>query len=604
MGNGRDDDKTVFGGPAPGDPEKRPGHGQAQGQRGREQTNLPAQDSPFGRRDQGPSGFDTGGADRTVIGGPMPAPGQYGGQYGGQQGQPGSLPSGSPFGQSGADQTYGRGIGQPQQQPGWGAPASSGNTWLGGYPQQPQQPQQPYPPQQPQQPAGYQGWQGQAPGYGAIGSAAGGDRGFFPDVPRDRPVAAAPMQGPKIPLQQAMQVKGLGRGASSNPILAAAAPLLILLGRLRTGLVEMQAAPLMDHVTREIDQFERNLLSSGVNPHEAAVSKYILSGAADDIVQNLPGADRGDWLQYSMVARFFGKRDSGVGFFQETEKAMQAPAQYYNLLGLILTCLNLGFEGQYRTMPNGGVELSRIRNAIYETLRRVTPRPDEDISVAWTPVVQGKGRRFAAVSVPAILGGAAILLLGAYATLSTLINRDGAQAAEALRALHPGNAIVAIERTPGPVYVASQEQLDRIREAFAAEIADGLISVDEKGDYIAIRVGNQLLFDSGAFDVREEFAPLAARITEVLNAEGGPVLVQGFTDNVPMRGTGRFKNNEELSQARAQSVTDALSGTIDDAARFNVEGKGEADPVADNATPDGQAQNRRVEIMLAKEGTY
>ena len=592
---GRDDEKTVFGGGEP------PGGGRGKPQGGRDQTRGPASDSPFGQGHAPGRGPASGGDERTVIGGqmPPPAPG-YGrpGQSGG--GYPASGPdSGSPFGQRPADPQgwdHGR---NPQQ--GWGSPRpESGNTWIGG-------PQQPYPPagghHQPQQPQ-HQGWPGQAPGYGNIGSAAGGgDRGFFPDIPRDRPVAA-PMQGPKIPLQQALQVKGLGKGASTNPILAAAAPLLILLGRLRTGLVEMQAAPLMDHVTREIDQFERNLLSAGVNPHEAAVSKYIISGTADDIVQNLPGADRGDWLQYSMVARFFGKRDSGVGFFQETEKAMQAPGQYYNLLGLILTCLNLGFEGQYRTMPNGGVELSRIRHAIYETLRRVTPRPDEDISVTWAPVVQGKGRRFAAVSVPAILGGAAILLLGTYALLSTLINRDGAEAAEALRALHPGSAIIAIERTPGPVYVAPQEQLDRIREAFAAEIADGLISVAEKGDYISIRVGNQLLFDSGASDVREEFTPLAARITEVLNAEGGPVLVQGYTDNVPMRGTGRFKNNEELSQARAQSVTDTLAGTIDDGTRFQVEGRGEADPVAANDTEEGRAQNRRVEIMLAKEGTY
>ncbi len=412
------------------------------------------------------------------------------------------------------------------------------------------------------------------------------------------------MQGPKIPLQQALQVKGLGKGASSNPLLAAAAPLLILLGRLRTGLVEMQAAPLMDHVTREIDQFERNLLQAGINPHEAAVAKYVLSGTADDIVQNLPGADRGDWLQYSMVARFFGKRDSGVGFFQETEKAMQAPGQYYNLLGLILTCLSLGFEGQYRTMPNGGVELSRIRNAIYETLRRVTPRPDEDISVTWTPVLQGKGRRFAAVSVPAVLGVAAIALLGFYAMLSTIVNRDGAEAAEALRALHPGTSKIAIERTPGPVYVADKEQLERVREALAAEIADGTMSVGEKGDYIYVRVGNELLFGSGAFDVKPEFLPLAERIVTVLNAEGGPVLVQGYTDNVPMSGRGRFKTNEDLSLARAESVRDMLAQSIGDPARITVEGRGEADPVADNATPAGRAQNRRVEVMLAQEGTY
>ncbi|AUH33520.1 type IVB secretion system protein IcmH/DotU [Paracoccus tegillarcae] len=604
MAGGRDDDeKTVFGGPLPG-----AGQGKPQG--GKDQTRAPASDSPFVQGNP-PRGAASGDEDRTVIGGstPVPPPGRQG--HGG-----GHPESGSPFGQRPADQQgwdYSRNsppAAPPQQ--GWTPQRpESGNTWIGG-PQQPYQPgqqQQPYQHgQQPYQHGGQQppqqGWPGQAPAYGNIGSAAGGgDRGFFPDIPRDRP-AAAPMQGPKIPLQQALQVKGLGKGASTNPILAASAPLLILLGRLRTGLVEMQAAPLMDHVTREIDQFERNMLSSGVNPHEAAVSKYVLSGTADDIVQNLPGADRGDWLQYSMVARFFGKRDSGVGFFQETEKAMQAPGQYYNLLGLILTCLNLGFEGQYRTMPNGGVELSRIRNAIYETLRRVTPRPDEDISVTWAPVVQGKGRRFAAISVPAILGGAAILLLGAYATFSTLINRDGAQAAEALRALHPGNATIAIERTPGPVYVASQEQLDRIREAFGPEIAEGTVSVGEKGDYIYVRVGNQLLFDSGAFDVIEAFQPMAERIATILNEEGGPVLIQGYTDNVPMSGRGRFKTNEELSLARAESVRDMLATNIDDATRVTVEGRGEADPVADNTTPDGQAQNRRVEVMLAQEGTY
>ncbi|MCQ0969403.1 type VI secretion system protein TssL, long form (plasmid) [Paracoccus sp. TK19116] len=387
-------------------------------------------------------------------------------------------------------------------------------------------------------------------------------------------------------------------------MLAAAASVLILLGRLRTGLVEMEAGPLMDHVTRAIDQFERDALASGVDPHQAAVGKYILSGTADDIVQNLPGADRGDWLQYSMVARFFGKRDSGVGFFQETEKAMQAPGQNYHLLELILTGLSLGFEGQYRTMPGGAVELSRIRHAIYETLRRVQPRPDEDISVVWTPVVQGKGRRFGAISIPAVLGVTALVLVGAYAVLSTLINRDGAQAAEVLRNLHPGNVTVALERQPGPVYEAPDTQLDRVRAAFAPEIDQGLVEVGEKGDYIYVRVGNLQLFDSAAFEVKPEFAPMAQRITEVLDAEGGPVLIQGYTDNVPMSGRGQFKTNEDLSLARAESVRDALAASIDDPARITVDGRGEADPVADNATPEGQAANRRVEIMLAREGTY
>ena len=645
---GRDDDKTVFGGPGSGgkgpgkDPDARPASGPGAG---RDQPGA----APFSQPQQ-----PAGRGDRTVIGGGFgqpPQPGQPPAPPGGQPGYgaPPAGPAASPFGHppqpndwsspQGGGAGGGNAWGQPQPPQPYAPPPpqQSGNTWLGGplspQPPQPggygqpgtggtggqgwdQPPAQPpynpggaygggpgYPP--PYQPGGYPGGQPGWPQAGhGIGAPVGQERGFFPDVPRDTP-RSAPMVGPKISLQQAMRVKGLGRGSSSNPILAAAAPLLILLGRLRTGLVEMQAAPLMDHVTREIDTFERNLLAAGVNPHEAAVSKYILSGTADDIVQNLPGADRGDWLQYSMVARFFGKRDSGVGFFQEAEKAMQAPGQNYNLLELILTCLSLGFEGQYRTLPNGAVDLARIRSAIYETLRRVNARPDEDISPIWAPVSQGKRRRFAAVSIPAVLGIAAIAVVGFYATLSTLINRDGAQAAEVLRTLHPGGVKIALERSaPGPAFVADIAQLERVRSAFADEIAAGQITVDTRGDYISIGVGNELLFGSAAFAPKPEFAPLAGRIAQVLNEEGGPVLVQGFTDNVPMSGRGQFKTNADLSLARAEGVRRVLAESIDDASRMTPEGKGEADPVAPNDTPEGRARNRRVEILLAREGTY
>ncbi|MFD1881848.1 type IVB secretion system protein IcmH/DotU [Paracoccus pacificus] len=638
MANRRDDkDKTVFGGPLPGASPAAP------------RPAAEGTESPFGPGSQGPipqgggnpapgtparhpntafpappasppSGARTAGAaERTVIGAPM-APGAGPGWGAPQQPPPGQNPYPPAPG-------YGQGQGHYPQQP------STGNTWLGGpvTPQPPvgqgygaQPPAPPswgapqYPPQYPPQgggigtphypPSAYPPGQGgyAPPVYspqGNIGQAAPTDRGFFPDIPRGD-AAVAPMQGPKIPLAQALQVKPLDKGASSNPLVAAAAGLLILFGRLRTGLVEMQAAPLMDHVTRELDKFERNALLLGADPHEAMVGKYILSGTADDIVQNLPGADRGDWLQYSMVARFFHRRDSGVGFFQETEKAMQAPAQRYNLLELILTCLSLGFEGQYRTMPNGGVELSRIRTAIYETLRRVHPRPDEDISVAWTPVVMGDRRRFGFVSVPMVLGGAAITLLAAFAILTTVINRDGAAAAEALLRLHPGDVKIAIERAPGPVFEAEIPQLERIRGAFADDIKNGAMSVDQKGDYITIRVGNLQLFDTASVTLKDGFAPMAERITKVLNDEGGPVLIQGYTDNVPMSGRGQYKTNEQLSLARAEAMQAELAKTIDDPARIAVEGKGPADPIADNATEDGRAQNRRVEVMLRREGTY
>ncbi len=113
----------------------------------------------------------------------------------------------------------------------------------------------------------------------------------------------------------------------------------------------------------------------------------------------------------------------------------------------------------------------------------------------------------------------------------------------------------------------SRAVFDRIRAAFGKEIADGLISVDAKGDYIAIRVGDLQLFDTGSVDVKPGFADLSRRITEVLNAESGPVLVEGHTDNVPLSGRGRFKDNYQLSKTRADVLAEVLRPLLTDPTR-------------------------------------
>lgn len=522
----------------------------------------------------------------------------------------GPLPGARPKPPADNDRTVIGGAVPPAQppQPPQPRPAPSGNTWLGGA--------------VPQPPSG---------GMGRPDQSADG---FFPDLPSEAP-QAAPLQTPRISLEEALRAKGLGKGGPTNPLLAAAANLLILFGRLRTGMVEMQAQPLMEHVTRELDQFEQNAVGRGADGHEAQVAKYALCGTADDIVQNLPGADRGVWIQYSMVARFFQRRDSGVGFFQEAEKAMQAPGQRFDLLELMLVCLSLGFEGQYRTAPNGAVELARIRSAIYETLRRVKARPDDDISIRWSAVPLGNRRKFGGIPMWVFAGIAAALLLGTFVTLSTLLNRDAKTLSTELTTLHPNVDRLSLIRTaviqpfvPPP---PDTTQIDRIREALSDQIADGSIEVGEKGDFIFLRVGNALLFNSGSAQVKPEFQNVAVHIIDLLNTEEGPVRVLGYTDDV-----GNATNNLNLSVARAEGVATILRDGVESpecavettimttpegqevevvlnssdpacntqTERVSVEGLGEADPIADNGTPEGRALNRRVEILLAREGTF
>jgi type VI secretion system protein ImpK len=569
-GGGNNKDKTVIGGSL-GTPAPFPG-GVAP---------MPAS----GKRQAAPN-------QSTVIGGALPggsgpggpAPGGFGGFGPGSSGGFGGQPS-QGFGSDGGDAWGGGGgFGTPAPTP--GQPSGGFGAQGGGF--------------------GGQGY-GHPPQRPAMGSGAFAQPdNFFPDTSTAQPTNYA-NTGPKIDLRKALMAKGLGAGGPKSPMLAAAANLLILFGRLRTQMVEMEAVPLMEYVTREIEGFEANCLNAGIDAHETQVAKYLLCGTADDIVQNIPGTDRHLWVQYSMVARFFNRRTSGVGFFQEVEKALQAPAQRFQLLELAMTCLSLGFEGQYRSAPNGAVELARIRSMIYESLRRVQGRPDEDISPRWQPVALGGRRRFGGTPLWVIGSVLGLVLMGAYFGLSMMIAGEGSVVSQRLLSLHPTTPVSlvrAVAFTPLEVVpVTESTQLDRLQSGLADDVASGLVQVDIKGEFIFIRVNNAALFASGKAETKPEFNDLGSRISATLNPEPGPVLIHGYTDNVPMSGRGRFKNNHDLSLARAEAVRDVLATSITDASRLVVEGKGEADPIGDNAADEGRALNRRVEIMIKREET-
>jgi type VI secretion system protein ImpK len=73
----------------------------------------------------------------------------------------------------------------------------------------------------------------------------------------------------------------------------------------------------------------------------------------------------------------------------------------------------------------------------------------------------------------------------------------------------------------------------------------------------------------------------------------------GYTDNVPIRSR-QYPSNAALSGERAAQVMQMLQAAGVPASRLEAVGKGDADPVGDNRTRQGRAQNRRVEITVAQ----
>ncbi|WP_214472645.1 type VI secretion system protein TssL, long form [Mesorhizobium sp. dw_380] len=425
--------------------------------------------------------------------------------------------------------------------------------------------------------------------------------------------AGASAATPKSALRQEtlFNVTDSVRYSAANPILAAAAPLLMLFGQLRLVPVERQAETLAEHVTEAIDRFDRALEKSGVAEEDARIAKFVLCETADDLIGNLPWPRKDAWAQHSMLSQFFHVEPNGTGFFEALNKTLASPEAHYDLLELMHICLSLGFEGQYRGLTREDTNLERVRRDVYETLRYFKPRADDDISPRWQGLAATMTQSSVRLPLWVVAAAASALLTAAYFALRVLITNEGDAAAGELLALNPSTPI-AIERAsvaplaePAKVAppAATTTQIDRIRSALAKEVEGGGLTIGSKGDFIVVEINNLLLFQSGRAEAKPEFQPIAADIAAALEPERGPIRIVGHTDNVKPRKSSLFKSNFDLSVARAKAVETMMAPKFSDPSRLAVDGKGEDEPIADNRTPEGRAKNRRVDVMIAKEET-
>ncbi|TLD96579.1 cell envelope biogenesis protein OmpA [Helicobacter jaachi] len=120
------------------------------------------------------------------------------------------------------------------------------------------------------------------------------------------------------------------------------------------------------------------------------------------------------------------------------------------------------------------------------------------------------------------------------------------------------------------------------------------VSVTKIGDEITLNMPGDITFRTGSADLSGDFYPVLNSVAKVLNKyEKTIVSVVGFTDN-----TGSDATNLALSQQRANAVAQYLKNQKVKSERFVIEGLGSSEPIASNATAEGRAKNRRVEISL------
>ncbi len=160
----------------------------------------------------------------------------------------------------------------------------------------------------------------------------------------------------------------------------------------------------------------------------------------------------------------------------------------------------------------------------------------------------------------------------------------------------------------GPAAVQNQTQREaqtqtRIQQIIQKEVSqklltEGAVSVHiaQEGVIISLKEGG--FFPSGSADVRPEAIAVLNTIAAAIPPQS--MRVEGHTDNVPIH-TAQFATNWELSTARAATITRELIATHA-AQPDNISAAGYAEfrPAASNATEEGRAKNRRVDIVLLR----
>ena len=196
----------------------------------------------------------------------------------------------------------------------------------------------------------------------------------------------------------------------------------------------------------------------------------------------------------------------------------------------------------------------------------------------------GKGSEELRSAVAIDLGGRTIETLCNLATLESVVDERSSDLLEDAEPLEI-DANASVE--------------ERVNQAIEPLIDLEGVKVRDGQQWLEVELPNELLFASGATQLSPQALPVLQRMAESLRGVDSAVRVEGFTDNVPIRG-GVISSNWQLSAVRAAAVVEQFTRTGLDPLQMSAVGYGEFYPVNDNTTDAGRAENRRVVIAIAK----
>jgi type VI secretion system protein ImpK len=412
--------------------------------------------------------------------------------------------------------------------------------------------------------------------------------------------------------------------AAGNPLLETARPLLRALADMPVQLDPGRVELLRDLLEQEVRAFQKLCEQASIRRDHMLGARYCLCTALDEAAMQTAwgknsqasstskpskpdsgveasvqpghaapanaGMDAGnagvEWITRGLATIFHEDRQGGDKVYLLVGRLMADPQEHLDLLEVIYRILSLGFEGRYRFEAGGHRKHEAVRQRIYTEImarRSVVPVA---LSPHWQSDVKSRRASFYDFPVWITVALLSIILLGCFGYFKYELLGRSAEVQKQIADIG--------HMTPPPAPLVLH-----LKTLLKDEIAAGTVSVDEDTHHSSVTFRGDSMFPPGGVSVNASMGPLIAKIAAEIIKVPGKVSVLGYTDNVPIRSR-QFASNDALSLERATQVMQMLQAAGVPANRLESVGKGEADPVAGNSTPQGRAQNRRVEITVAE----
>ena len=180
-------------------------------------------------------------------------------------------------------------------------------------------------------------------------------------------------------------------GLGLNPLVQAAAPLLLLTGQLRTA-AAVDVADLRRHVLEEIRRFEDQAHAAGVRSEIVLAARYALCAGLDEAVLSTPWGAQSEWAQRPVLVALHHEAWGGEKFFEMLDRIAVDPARHLDLMELQYLLLALGFTGKYHLLDRGQEQLADLQRNLHRTIRGQRGPAPTELSLQWRGLEDRRNR--------------------------------------------------------------------------------------------------------------------------------------------------------------------------------------------------------------------